>query len=210
MKPFLAILFAMFTLTYGCGQVTSPQGQTSEVAIKYPIQDSDGIVLVCHRVGIESSWGTGFIVSYKNKDVLVTAAHVVDDPKGVLQLYYPDGKPIPFVAVRAFKDVENDAAMFVLQGLPANVKRWPVAEPTVQGRVQAIGFAEGERREVVKGYVKKVTLELSAQIEGGMSGGIIIDASGRAVGIITHQVMKAGSPNTSQGSVLVEALAQLE
>ena len=192
------VLFGIFFLS-GCGQLPSPSDYTG--------QDSDGILQVVWRVGPELNCGSGFVITYNGKDYLCTAAHVVSEKGGILELRYADGKPVPFSAGLPYLQAGNDFALFSLMNLPANVKRWAVASARVQEKTQAIGYANGENKTKREGVASKVTMEISAPIESGMSGGIVIQ-DGKAVGIIINQIVRTGQ-TTSEAVVLENALEGL-
>jgi S1-C subfamily serine protease len=191
------VLFSFLFLS-SCSQLPSPQ--------EYTGQASDGILQVVWRVGPELNCGSGFVISYKGKDYLCTAAHVVSQKGGILELRFADGKPVPFIAGSLVSLTDADCAFFSLMSLPANVKRWDIASAQLKP-TQAIGYANGENRTERKGSTSKITMEIDAPIESGMSGGIVIQ-EGKAVGIITNQLISGGK-QTSQAAVLENVLEGL-
>jgi S1-C subfamily serine protease len=193
----------------GCAGAPVSHEKVSEISTAYSTVECDGVITVAYKVGSVTSWGSGFIIKHNGRDLLCTAAHVVSEPNGILQLFYSDGRPVPFTAISVTKNLSNDAAFFVIEGLPANVKRWEVGAVNTKNKVQVIGYPEN-RREQSKGTVNKITMELSVPVKGGMSGGIVIGPDGKAAGIVTHQIMMDGKNTASLCAVLEDALATME
>ena len=198
-------LLLLLLLVVGCAPVVD-KGKLSEVA-EAPTEPysgaSDGVLIVNYRNGPRVSGGSGFIVRQQGGlDVLCTAAHVINSPDSVLELFYADGvTPVPFTAGRTYVNEDNDSAFVVLSGLPSNVKRWEVGEARSRGTITSIGYPGFyQKREVINGKIINIKMFVSTPINSGMSGGIVIE-NGKAVGIVTHQ---AG--NESWCTVLADAI----
>lgn len=180
----------------------------SEISSKpYIPVENDGVLMLGYKVGTVTSWGTGFIVRYKDKDILCTAAHLMSDGAGVLQLYYSNGVPVPFSSVQEIHNLNNDSGFFVLTGLPDSVKRWEVGEARSSSSVTCIGYPETKRAEV-RGKVEQIIMYVTVPIEAGMSGGVVV-ADGKAVGITTHKVLIDGTNSKTQCTVLADALSAM-
>ena len=180
----------------------------SEVATNpYTPVENDGVFVVAYKVGAITSWGSGFVVRYKDKDVLCTAAHLMSDGPGILQLYYGNGVPVPFSSIQEWKNLANDSDFFVLTGLPDSVKRWEVGEARSKSAVTCIGYPENKRSEG-RGKIEQVIMYITVPIEAGASGGIVI-ADGKAIGIATHKVLIDGTNSKTQCTVLADALSAM-
>lgn len=180
----------------------------SEVASKpYTPVENDGVLMLGYKVGAVTSWGSGFVVRYKEKDVLCTAAHLMSDGPGILQLYYSNGVPVPFSSVKEINNLNNDSGFFILTGLPDSVKRWEVGEVRSNESVTCIGYPENKRTEA-RGKVERVIMYVTVPIEAGMSGGIVV-ANGKAVGITTHKILVDGTNSKTQCTVLADALSSM-
>ena len=166
------------------------------------------------------STGSGFVLDGDGR--IVTNAHVVSGVTAV-QVTFPDG---PTVAATVMgKDEETDIA--VLSVAPDGVDLRPLElgdSDVVQpgDRVLAVGnptgsratagtgqiAAEGQRVEVPGGYVIDGLFETDAVIEPASSGGPLIGADGRVIGITAR--LEGDTGYAVPADVARDVLAELE
>ena len=149
------------------------------------------------------SAGTGIIIGKSDDELLILSnAHVVEDMDS-LESYFVDGKSVKAtvkgsnaaedVAVVAVKleDIDEDTmdAITIAQLDETDT-------PVIGEQVVAIGNAQGEGQSVTVGYIsaldRSITIDgitydglilTDAAINSGNSGGALIDAQGRVIGI---------------------------
>ena len=166
------------------------------------------------------STGSGFVLDEDGR--IVTNAHVVSGVTAV-QVTFPDGQMVQAEVIG--KDEETDLA--VLRVAPGRLDLRPLEltdSPTVQpgDRVVAIGNPTGlqaiagtgrisgaERRiEAPGGYVIDGLLETDAVIEPATSGGPLMGADGRVVGITSR--LGEDTSYAVPADVARDVLAELE
>lgn len=141
------------------------------------------------------SVGTAFAIGDHQ---FVTAMHVLiasfGDSRGEPMLRDAAGKLYPIAQVTK-GSVDQDFAVFTLANPPDSVAALPLNEkPVLNGTVYAVGNALGEGVVMREGNYTSDTPEedsgrwswmrFSAPISGGNSGGPLVDASGRVIGIV--------------------------
>ena len=146
------------------------------------------------------SLGTAFVIA---PNTFVTAAHVLlatvsgqFDPPAVRA---PDGKVYPIDRVLKFA-LREDFAVFTVSGAPAATPFETNGSPTVDEPIFAVGNALGEGIVIRDGLLTSRTpepqdgkwkwLRFSAAASPGNSGGPLLDAQGRVLGVVI-----AKSPN---------------
>ncbi len=184
------------------------QAATFEVVIKKP--DKDGVTyekplpleLLPFAERTDAYWpiGTAFAIA---PNTFVTAGHVmlagVSGQFGLPAIRAPDGKVYPLDQVVKFA-LREDYAAFTVSGAPAVTPFGTNTAPAVDDPIFAVGNALGEGIVIRDGLLTSRTpeaqdgswkwLRFSAAASPGNSGGPLLDAEGRVVGIVI-----AKSPN---------------
>jgi S1-C subfamily serine protease len=141
--------------------------------------------------------GTAFCVTWKGSEYICTAAHVLSEKGGEIHLKSEDNQEIPANIGRVLVDVENDTAIMSVSGLHPNVKRWLLGQANVGDKIVISGFSGDWGRINSEGNILRVSVQTSAAIKSGMSGGLLRSGD-RAVGIATNQLF---GPNLAGGSM---------
>ena len=163
--------------------------------------------LGCDRLGT----GSGFVL---DEELIVTNRHVVGQPREV-SISTWDGRSFD----ARVDGIASDADLAVIRvrglDLPVATVR---AEPAVIGeRVAAIGYAGGAGATITTGVVLGLTdgpvlgetvpaIRISAEVRPGNSGGPLIDAEGRVIGVIFATTGPGGDGLAVPVDVLVERL----
>jgi len=163
--------------------------------------------LGCDRLGT----GSGFVLG---EDLIVTNRHVVGQPREV-SISTWDGRSFDARVDGIARDA--DLAVIRVRGLDL-----PVAtvrsEPAVIGeRVAAIGYPGGGGATITTGVVLGFTdgpilgeqvpaIRVSAEVRPGNSGGPLVDAEGRVIGVIFAQSGPGGDGLAVPVDVLVDRL----
>jgi S1-C subfamily serine protease len=130
---------------------------------------------------------------------VITARHVIAGAERIT-LIRIDGTR--FRATVVAKDAANDLAVIAIddtQGLPPGI---PLAaqQPSAGERVFTIGYPHpdvlGNRPKVSEGIVGAVTgigddpriLQVSAPVQGGNSGGPLVNSKGEVIGVVTSKI----------------------
>ena len=139
--------------------------------------------------------GSGFVVSHhKNDTFILTNSHVITDAKSIF-IKWLDGNMDNATIVFDSEGVTdvNDIALLKINGIfgsPVKIKK----EPTMVGReVIAIGSPLDYEYSVSKGIVSSIRakgtiIQTDAAINGGNSGGPLIETSGCVIGMNTAGV----------------------
>lgn len=155
---------------------------------------ASSVVVVVNRNGFKQGvkFGSGFVVGDGTQ--VVTNHHVVDRAASVV-VNSPDGKEIPAEVVDV--DVTQDLALLKLNGSGPALDLAPEL-PQVGQEVAAIGTPKGLERTLSTGVVSALrklgnreVVQITAPVSHGSSGGPVLDAEGRVVGVATF-VFKEG------------------
>lgn len=176
-----------------------------------------------HEEMPSASFGAGTLLQANAEGYLfITARHVLDGPawnaaregsRALITMASGAWATADVVARHRSLDLlllwvprESGAAMFVQ----------PVAKaaPPIEGEnVFVIGHPEGLRFTLSTGIVSRMhgsTIQISAPVSPGNSGGPVFDDRGNLVGIVTSMVDKQGDPNAENLNFAVRADALLE
>jgi len=160
---------------------------------------------VYFRVGYKQGMGSGVIIDSTNGLVL-TNYHVIEGSDRI-SVTLSDGRTFP--AIRVGFDKDNDVALLEISDRPKNLVAANLGDSDileVGQRVMAIGNPFGLDRTLTTGVISSVdrTLEISkgqmmddliqtdAAINQGNSGGPLLDALGRVIGLNTFILSKTG------------------
>jgi S1-C subfamily serine protease len=169
------------------------------------------------------STGSGFVLDSDGH--VVTNAHVVAGVTDV-QVTFPDGRIEPARVLG--KDEETDLAVLTVD--PARVELHPLelgdsSAVRLGDRVMAVGnptglqptagtgriSATGRRIEAPGGYLIDGMLETDAVIEPATSGGPLMGADGRVVGVVSRLTEAGGEPGYAVPvNTMRDVLTQLE
>jgi serine protease Do len=139
----------------------------------------------------ERGLGTGFAVSADG--LIATAAHVVGEGRPVA-VEFPDGKKYDAVAVHAF-DLKHDLAIIKIDAKGLKPLALGDSDALKDGQpAVAFGNPRGLRFSVVSGVVSatrevdgRKLVQLALTVEPGNSGGPVVDAKGRVIGVVSEK-----------------------
>jgi len=168
-----------------------PMASAEELARR--IRQSVVVVTYAGREGQQQGLGTGFVVS--NDGLIATNLHVIGEARPI-SVQLEDGTRFDVTEIHA-SDPAQDLAIVRIDPKAKNKQLAPL--PLADGRpvpdglsVVALGNPLGLRHSVVSGVVSgtrevegRRMLQLAIPIEPGNSGGPVVDAAGRVVGIVT-------------------------
>ncbi|OXM84504.1 hypothetical protein CF651_20335 [Paenibacillus rigui] len=141
--------------------------------------------------------GTGFLID--TKGIALTAYHVVDGADRIVCVLNDGQRDVPCELIA--RNENTDAAVLKLQS-GTNAGQQEIAYPSLQiqtsavkhgEKVYALGYPLKEAKIITEGIVNsphalingRDRLLVSAEIVNGMSGGPVIDSSGRVIGIVS-------------------------
>ncbi|OBQ52376.1 S1 family peptidase [Halodesulfovibrio spirochaetisodalis] len=148
---------------------------------------------------LSRSSGTCWLVD--SRGYLVTCEHVAGNKK-TLEVILPDGTTHPAAVV--ITDKANDLAILKINPLPEKYRPIPVALSGISNtgeKIYVLGFPEGERiGNALKmsdgiissnlGFKNNITeYQVNASINGGNSGGPVLDAHGKAIGVVSAKLV---------------------
>ncbi len=154
----------------------------------------------------QQGMGSGIIIDADNA-LVVTNYHVVDDASRVT-VTLANGKTYPTIKVGS--DPDNDLALIQIHNAPDDLTAAELAdsdELLVGQRVLAIGNPYGLDRTLTTGIISSLgrtlkidkdkilenLIQTDAAINQGNSGGPLLDAAGRVIGINTVILSKSGA-----------------
>jgi S1-C subfamily serine protease len=144
--------------------------------------------------------GTGFFVT---PTVVITNHHVIEDAKRVEITFQND---FTLSARVVAQDASNDVAVLIVEGLESRVKPFPLGrtQGTKEGeKVYTVGFPLSTdlsaRHKISEGMINGLTgmkddptvFQISIPIQPGNSGGPLITADGRIIGITSSGLKSA-------------------
>ena len=179
------VLLTAVCLAYG----HQPQATINVEDLVKTARDSLVSITVDGRDGKQHGMGTGFLIS--DEGLIATNMHVIGEARPI-HVQFPNGRKFDVVAVHA-SDRALDLAILKIDAgeLPALPLRG--AAPARQGEpVVLLGNPQGLRYSVVQGVVSGVRefderemIQLALPVEPGNSGGPVLDAQGRVIGVMT-------------------------
>ena len=155
----------------------------------------DKVVTIYGRSGDNVSVGSGFVISHHNNDTyILTNSHVIQTDDNIF-IKWLDGNMDRAKVIFDGKGEANinDIALIKINGIsgmPVFIKK----NPTVIGKeVVAIGSPDDYEYSISKGIISSIRdqgtiLQTDAAINGGNSGGPLIEKSGCVVGMNTMGV----------------------
>ncbi|KNH21734.1 peptidase S1 [Arthrobacter sp. ZBG10] len=140
-----------------------------------------------------SATGTGFLIA---PDLVVTAAHVVDDASAISIAF--GGEPSVEGVVLGFNELADLALVRINRPVAGHQLQFQEAQPPIGTDVAALGFPLGEPLTLTRGIVSGLDREVNfgsgrignmiqtdAAINPGNSGGPLLDEQGFVTGIIS-------------------------
>lgn len=162
--------------------------EKSEQTLSEQIRKSLVVVRATDRTGDESGFGAGFAVD--RPGLIATARHVIGDARDfVVEL--PDGKTAKVLEVYASS---NQLDLAIIRIDNETLPPLPISVEAVSKdrRLIALGHPRGQRYAMASGTYSGIyelegvkMLELAMPIEPGNSGGPVLTADGRIVGLVT-------------------------
>lgn len=144
-----------------------------------------------------------------SRGYLVTCEHVAGHKRS-LKVFLPDGTIVPATVV--ITDQANDIAILKVDPLPEKYRPIPVAltgMSNIGESIYILGFPKGDMigtaLKMTDGMIsahlgfKNNTSEyqINAAINGGNSGGPVLDAHGKAIGIVSSKIVGEGTEGIS-------------
>lgn len=198
-----AVILTLFLLT-GCAERPFERR-----TLRCDSRHADGILMLEWRVGVITHGGTAFVLRHKGKDYVITTAHTVEDKSGRLHLMDATGTPVPFLVKRRLEQEGVDAVAFEVTSLPDSVRRFQAATAAIGGVVEAYGYpASTTGRKCVRAPGRAVTrvLEATCPIKNGMSGGPLLDADRKVVGVASSRVLRNDGKEFSSHADMADVL----
>lgn len=186
-------------------EVDAPAAGAAPSVQSVVAESAPAVVLVTAQSdGPEGSLGSGFLVDRRGR--VLTNAHVVDGDTKVT-VTFDDGTESPAEVLG--KDQSTDLAVLSVERVPAGVAPLPLgrsADLVVGDPVIAIGNPFGLERTATTGIVSALkriisapndfqiqnVIQTDAAINQGNSGGPLLDARGRVVGINSQIASESG------------------
>lgn len=147
------------------------------------------VITVAGRDGSQQGLGTGFIISAKG--LIATNLHVIGEARPIT-VQTADGKTLAVKAIHA-SDRAADLAILQVEGKDLPALELADSDHLTQGQpIVVLGNPQGLRHSVVSGVLSgtrdmngRKMIQLALPIEPGNSGGPVLDAAGRVLGIVT-------------------------
>jgi S1-C subfamily serine protease len=155
--------------------------------------------------------GSGLLVS---KDGLIlTARHVVEDAKFVAVQFPGESRAVP--AEVAYVDTDRDHAFLVVEGSRSSFVEFPKRGPklAVREAVYVVGYpldasrtSAQSQQGIVSGVLPDGSLQLGVALNPGNSGGPVVDAKERLIGIAVARADPAAGAQGIGVAVPVEQI----
>ena len=152
----------------------------------------DKVVTIYSTIGEDGYVGSGFVISHHNQDTyILTNSHVIQTDENIF-IKWLDGNMDRAKVIfdgKGEADI-NDIALIKIKGIsgkPVIIKKNPT---TIGKEVVAIGSPDDLEYSISKGIISSIraqdtVLQTDAAINGGNSGGPLIERSGCVVGMNT-------------------------
>lgn len=165
----------------------------AEIFEKY----SSAVFMVYTSNGLEHIQGSAFFIS--RSGIAVSNYHVFESTlKGMEQFNMSDGRVFKLKRVIA-KDKKHDVFVFQVDAYDDNFNYIPISErtPKVGERVFTIGSPQGLENTFSSGEISQLRseglIQISAPIDHGSSGGVLLNEHGEAIGITTSGYDDSGA-----------------
>ena len=143
---------------------------------------------------VPKGFGSGFVIS--TDGYFLTCSHVIDDAREIKVRI--GGKTYPAKVVRT--DRRNDVALLKLEGSDFRPLSLSPSPPDMGDKVFTVGFPnpeiQGASAKYTDGAISALTgilddirtMQVTVPIQGGNSGGALVDAAGNVVGLVVAQL----------------------
>jgi serine protease Do len=161
----------------------------------------------------ESSSGTGFLIT--RGGLALTNDHVVANQRQ-LRARFQDGRIVPLRVIRT--EASGDVALVEIQCGSGDCVTMDLnlMVPEVSSDVRAIGAPVGLTYTLTRGVISALRrgqgvmlLQFDAAVNPGNSGGPLIDADGKVVGIVSAKIMRSGIEGLAFAVGIADALRVL-
>jgi putative serine protease PepD len=193
------------------GSTRAVSNSTDSTAKKVYDGAKESVAFISAQTGQGTATGSGFVVTADGK--IVTNEHVVDGAQSVTVKLGTAGKEYPAQVLAA--DASKDLALLKIDG--SNLKPLPFGdskELEVGDNVYAIGNPFGLDNTLTSGIVSALgrdiqapdgtpiagAIQTDAALNPGNSGGALLDADGKVVGV-NSQIASAGASSGEAGNV---------
>lgn len=165
----------------------------TEIFDKY----SSAVFMVYTSNGVEHIQGSAFFIS--SSGIAVSNYHVFESTlKGMERFSLSDGRLLKLKRVIA-KDKKHDIFIFQVDAYGNNFNYIPISKriPKVGERVFTIGSPQGLENTFSSGEISQLRseglIQISAPIDHGSSGGVLLNEYGEAIGITTSGYDDSGA-----------------
>lgn len=126
------------------------------------------------------SYGSCFFINWNNKKYIITAYHVVDDNGKIILKDSKDNliEDIKF-GKKQYKN-NLDVAIFEIISYKNDYYFFDIK---TNNNIKLLGFPNGKTLKINNGKIE--TFETNGEIIEGMSGGVVVDEAGKAIGVIS-------------------------
>lgn len=147
--------------------------------------------------GALSSTGSGFLISPDG--YFLTCAHVVENGRNIKVKVGANTHPAKLIRA----DVHNDVALMKLEGSDFQQLALSLSLPEMGDKVFTVGFPnpelQGASAKYTDGAISSLsgimddirTMQITAPIQGGNSGGPLVDEAGNVLGLVVAQLNAA-------------------
>jgi len=187
-------LMLILILTVSCANIVNPEE-------KVVFKQQEEIYKLIYKVGNIYSYGTCFLIDYQSKTYLISAYHVIKDSKnGEIILKDKNDNIIKDIILgsKQYSD-EYDVVIFNVDKL---LNEHYIYKTKKSNDIILKGFPEGKQYKQSNGDIE--IYETNGEIIEGMSGGVVVDNEGYAIGVITARYAN------KKGGLFVDLNSSLE
>lgn len=206
----LASIFSLLSIGTMVSRAEEPMSAKSVAELARQARPSIVLIKVTGREGADQGLGTGFVIS--KQGLIATNLHVIGEGRPIT-VQTADGKELRVKEIHA-SDRALDLAVIQVEAEELPALQLGESAKVEQGApIVALGNPYGLKNSVVGGVISETRevegrrmLQIAMPVEPGNSGGPVLDAQGRVVGIVT---MKSLVKENLAFAVEVDALKTL-
>ncbi|MBN2536036.1 MAG: trypsin-like peptidase domain-containing protein [Spirochaetales bacterium] len=226
MKKLLLLLFIMFPILITC--VTDPDKPTGPVkstSLEQALTENT-VRIIIKENGKETSSGSGFLITYKNINYIITNFHVIgygDEESIIISRKNKDRRFEMFYDTNVIiQDPENDLAVLQVPGMEKWGKGLPVAsERSVLESVVIPGFPPHIEETDITFSTGKISnpgvtidgkkrIKLDIAVSPGNSGGPLVNERCEVLGVVYMKITKSAVENVAYAIPIIEALELID